>query len=85
MLMPAVIIAAVLLFLLFASRLRDTYAPSVPVDVFHNAVINDAGCTTCHTPGRQAPLRLSHAPDTECLDCHHTGNRKRRLGRKGAS
>lgn len=64
-------VAALLVVLVFASRLRSTYAPNVPLDIFHKAVINNAGCTTCHTPGRQAPLKLSHPPVTECLNCHH--------------
>ena len=44
--------------------------PSIPQDLFHAGVSNNAACLTCHTPGRQVPLKESHPPKTECLICH---------------
>lgn len=67
-------VGVVLLSLLSASYLVGTFAPAVPRDIFHRAVISDAGCVTCHTPGRQAPLRMTHAPATECMACHRQRN-----------
>lgn len=46
------------------------HPPFVPEDLFHAGVRNNAACTTCHTPGMQAPLKESHPPKTECLLCH---------------
>ena len=72
---PVVTVAAIIVFLVFASRPRGTFAPAVPADLFHHPVIANAGCITCHTPGRQAPLRPTHAPATDCLNCHQKGDR----------
>ena len=47
-------------------------APLIPDDLFHRGITNHAACTTCHTPGRQAPLKASHPPKDQCLLCHHT-------------
>ena len=44
--------------------------PFIPRDIFHTIVINSAACTTCHTPGKQAPLKVSHPPKVECMVCH---------------
>ena len=46
------------------------HPPYIPRDLFHDGVSNNAACTTCHTPGKQAPLKESHPPKTECLICH---------------
>jgi hypothetical protein len=69
-------VGVILLLLQLGGGLRGTPAPTVPKDVFHNSVISDAACRTCHTPGKQAPLRKEHAPVTECMTCH--GKRKNR-------
>ena len=50
--------------------LADRNAPFIPRDIFHTSVINNAACTTCHTPGKQAPLKASHPPKEECMVCH---------------
>lgn len=60
---------AVLLFLTVLSRTGNEI-PFIPEDVFHRGVTNNAACTTCRTPGRQAPLKESHPPKEECLRCH---------------
>lgn len=60
---------AVLLFLFFLSSQRSE-VPLIPNDAFHRGVTNNAACTTCHTPGKQAPLKESHPPKEECLLCH---------------
>lgn len=58
----------VVFFLIFLSSRSEI--PLVPDDFFHRGVTNNAACTTCHTPGRQAPLKESHPPKEECLLCH---------------
>ncbi len=60
---------AVVLFLFFLSYNRNEI-PSVPDDNFHREVTSNAACTTCHTPGKQAPLKKSHPPKEDCLKCH---------------
>ena len=50
--------------------LADRHAPVIPRDIFHTIVINNAACITCHTPGKQAPLKASHPPKEERLFCH---------------
>ena len=44
--------------------------PFIPQDLFHQGTTNNSACLTCHTPGRQAPLRESHTPDEDCFSCH---------------
>jgi hypothetical protein len=46
------------------------YPPFIPIDLFHAGVSNNAACTTCHTPGMQAPLQESHPRNEECFFCH---------------
>jgi len=67
---PLVTVAVVLVLLFMAGFLTGTSAPSVPKGVFHDSVLNDKGCITCHTPGRQAPLRRNHTEERTCLACH---------------
>jgi len=59
---------AVVLFLMIVSSRHEV--PAIPDDPFHQGITNHAACTTCHTPGRQAPLKASHPPKDECLLCH---------------
>lgn len=59
----------VVLFLVYLSTARSS-VPAVPDDFFHRGVMNNNACTTCHTPGMQAPLKKSHPPKEECLMCH---------------
>jgi hypothetical protein len=59
---------ALVFFLVFLSSRSEV--PPVPDDVFHRGVINNAACTTCHTPGKQAPLKETHPPKEDCLLCH---------------
>jgi hypothetical protein len=66
-------VAVIGLVVLFSSVTTGKYAPRFPRDTFHKSVISDAGCRTCHIPGRQAPLRETHPPVTECLSCHRPG------------
>jgi len=61
-------VLAVAMMVLFA--LADRQPPFVPRDIFHALVIKNAACTTCHTPGKQAPLKASHTSKEECLFCH---------------
>jgi len=67
---PLILTAVALVSLAAVALLPRTSAPTVPNGIFHDSVINDAGCVTCHTPGRQAPLRLTHTAEPECLNCH---------------
>jgi hypothetical protein len=60
-------LAVVLILIFLSSRSK---VPLVPDDFFHRGVTNNAACTTCHTPGKQAPLQKSHPPKEECLFCH---------------
>lgn len=46
----------VVLFLVYLSTARSS-VPAVPDDFFHRGVMNNNACTTCHTPGMQAPLK----------------------------
>ncbi len=62
-------ILAVLL-MLFSLSSSGKQAPYIPIDVFHRDVTNNVACTTCHTPGMQAPLKKTHPPKEECLVCH---------------
>ncbi len=64
-------VAAVLLIGLFVLSTGNK-PPSIPGDLFHAGVSNNAACRTCHTPGRQAPLKDAHPPKLECLICHKT-------------
>ncbi len=61
--------ALAVIVLLFLISNRGT-APSVPDDFFHAGTTNNAACLTCHTPGRQAPLKDTHPPDEDCFSCH---------------
>lgn len=60
--------AAVVLFLSILSSRNKI--PPIPDTVFHRNVTTNAACLTCHTPGRQLPLKDSHPPKEECLVCH---------------
>ena len=51
------------------------HPPLIPKDLFHDGVINDAACTTCHTPGTQTPQRKTHTLKLECMTCHKEENR----------
>ncbi len=62
------VLAVALLLLL--PRTAGRFAPPYPLDTFHALVLSDAGCLTCHTPGRQSPLSDRHPPDMHCLTCH---------------
>ena len=44
--------------------------PPIPDNSFHRNVTADSACVTCHTPGRQLPLKDSHPPKEQCLTCH---------------
>lgn len=66
----ALVLAALAAAMLVVFTLADRGAPLIPRDIFHSIVINNAACTTCHTPGRQAPLKASHPPKEECMFCH---------------
>src|SRR5574340_169928 len=57
-----IVVCTVLLLLLFTSILAGKNAPLIPKDIFHEKVIANAGCTTCHTPGKQVPLTEKHPP-----------------------
>lgn len=67
---PTGVVAVVFLFLIAAAIESGAPAPAVPKNVFHDDVITAAGCLTCHTPGKQAPLSRTHTSATECLGCH---------------
>jgi hypothetical protein len=66
----ALILAALAVAMMVVIALADRQAPSIPRDTFHTIVINNAACTTCHTPGKQAPLKASHPSKEECMTCH---------------
>ena len=51
------------------------HPPLIPKDLFHDGVINDAACTTCHTPGSQTPQRNTHTLKLDCMTCHKEENR----------
>jgi len=63
-------LAALAAAIMVVFALTDRHAPFIPRDIFHALVINNAACTTCHTPGKQAPLKASHPPKEECMLCH---------------
>jgi hypothetical protein len=68
---PVIVLAAVAAIIAAALLGWSTdRAPGVPRDLFHAGVISEAGCLTCHTPGRQVPLKDSHPSRTDCLHCH---------------
>ncbi|MEK6742528.1 MAG: hypothetical protein AABZ15_02910 [Nitrospirota bacterium] len=64
------LLAALAAAMMVVFALADRNAPFIPSDVFHTIVINNSACTTCHTPGKQAPLKVSHPPKEECMFCH---------------
>ena len=66
----ALILAALAASTVVAIVLADQHAPFIPGDVFHDIVISNAACTTCHTPGKHAALKASHPPKEECMSCH---------------
>lgn len=66
----AVILAFLAMVILAVFIIEDRHAPSIPQDVFHSLVIKNAACMTCHTPGKQAPLKTSHSPKEDCMFCH---------------
>ena len=61
-------VLAVLVILFFRSTGKKV--PFIPDDIFHSGVSNNAACTTCHTPGKQAPLKEAHSSEEECFACH---------------
>jgi hypothetical protein len=68
--MGGLILAALAALMMVVLSLEDSKAPFIPRDIFHTIVINNAACTTCHTPGKQAPLKASHPPKEACMLCH---------------
>jgi hypothetical protein len=66
----ALILAVLAGAMMSVLALADKNVPLIPQDIFHTIVINNAACTTCHTPGKQAPLKASHPPNEECMLCH---------------
>ena len=66
----ALVLAALATAMMVVFAFADRDAPRIPHDIFHTIVINNAACTTCHTPGKQAPLKASHPPKEECMFCH---------------
>jgi len=60
----------------YSTDTQGRFAPRVPGDLFHTSVINNAGCLTCHTPGKQVPLRDTHPSRTDCLSCHKVRPRR---------
>jgi len=66
----ALILAALAVSIVIVSFRASKGAPSIPRDVFHSMVISNAACKTCHTPGKQAPLKASHVTQEECMICH---------------
>jgi hypothetical protein len=68
----ALMLTALAVAMMVGFALTDRNVPLIPGDIFHATVINNAACTTCHTPGKQAPLKASHPPDDECMFCHKT-------------
>ena len=68
----ALVLAALAAAITVVFAFADRDAPLIPRDIFHTIVINNSACTTCHTPGKQAPLKASHAPKEECMSCHKT-------------
>lgn len=78
------IMAALAATMVVVFVLADRHAPSIPRDIFHTIVISNAACTTCHTPGKQAPLKASHPPNEECMSCHKArGIRGKRIAKEG--
>ena len=63
-----VFILAVLLFLFFLSSGKKP--PLIPRDALHSNVTTNEACTSCHGPGKQAPLKEGHPPKEQCLLCH---------------
>ena len=66
----AVFLAALAAVIMAVLVHEGRHAPFIPQDIFHSMVINTTACTTCHTPGKQAPLKASHPPKEECMFCH---------------
>jgi hypothetical protein len=66
----ALVLAALAAALMVVFALADRAAPLIPHDIFHTIVITNAACTTCHTPGKQAPLKATHPTKEECMFCH---------------
>jgi len=64
----AVFVLVVLLLLFFLSSSKKV--PPIPSDALHSGITTDAGCATCHGPGKQAPLKPAHPPKEQCLVCH---------------
>jgi len=69
-LMGALALVTLAAVMMVAFALENGKAPFIPRDIFHSIVITNAACTTCHTPGKQAPLKASHPPKEECMLCH---------------
>jgi hypothetical protein len=36
----------------------------------HRNMTANAACAACHAPGMRAPLKSSHPPKEDCLQCH---------------
>lgn len=61
-------VLAVILFLFFLSTAKKT--PALPDDALHRNMTANAACAACHAPGMRAPLKSSHPPKEDCLQCH---------------
>lgn len=66
----ALILAALAASVMVAYAFADRHAPFIPRDIFHDIVISNTACTTCHTPGKQAPMKASHPLKEDCMSCH---------------
>ncbi len=65
-----VIAAAAIISILFYVSTTGKKPPFIPADENHPVVTTQEACTTCHAPGRQAPLKETHPPKEQCLVCH---------------
>lgn len=65
-----IFIAFMLLVIGFLTLFSGTRAPRIPEDSRHGVITDNAACAECHAPGKEAALKASHPPKTECLLCH---------------
>jgi cbb3-type cytochrome oxidase cytochrome c subunit len=70
-----IVAAGAIVAVLFFVSSRGKKAPYIPVDQIHHTVTIQEGCTACHAPGKQSPLKDTHPPKEQCFTCHKTGKR----------
>lgn len=67
-----VAVAAILLLLFFLSS-TGKKPPLIPSDHIHAGLRTNEACLPCHAPEKTAPLKDTHPPKEQCINCHKPG------------